>query len=109
MAYRVFITASAKMRLDEYIWYTAKVLKNPIAARRIREDARITKKLLSETAEIPQILNNPTLAQYGYRKFRFQEHGFVMIYRIDGNMVIIEGMFHELQDYESVFIDELNL
>lgn len=32
-----------------------------------------------------------------------------MVYRIDGNMVIVDAMYHELQDYESVFAQKMHL
>ena len=32
-----------------------------------------------------------------------------MIYRIEGNQVFVDGMFHELQDYEEIFERELHL
>lgn len=32
-----------------------------------------------------------------------------MIYQIQGNQVIVDGMFHELQDYEGIFVRELHL
>ncbi len=32
-----------------------------------------------------------------------------MIYRIEGNKVIVDGMFHELQDYEGIFVRKFHL
>jgi len=32
-----------------------------------------------------------------------------MLYRIEGTQVIVDGMFHELQDYEGIFARELHL
>ena len=32
----------------------------------------------------------------------FEKHKFLMIYRIEGNQVIVDGMFHELQDYDGI-------
>lgn len=48
-------------------------------------------------------------AKYGYRKIKFAKHKFVMIYRIQDKTVIVDGMFHELQDYEGIFSNELHL
>ncbi len=39
----------------------------------------------------------------------FEKHKFLMIYRIEGNQVIVDGMFHELQDYDGIFARELHL
>ena len=109
MAYRVKITPPAKRRLDNYIGYTAVVLKNRQAASSIMEDARQTRERLANNASFVKVCENPVLAKYGYRKFHFQKHSFIMIYRICGDEVIVDGMYHELQDYEALFIDEMKL
>ena len=109
MAYNVVITPPAKRRLEAYVGYTATELKNPKAAKDILIDASLTKKRLSEIAGSIKVIDNPILSKYAYRKILFQNHRFVMIYRIDNNTVIVEGMYHELQDYESTFIHDKKL
>lgn len=42
-------------------------------------------------------------------KSALKKHKFVMIYRIEGVQVIVDGMFHELQDYEGIFVNEFHL
>jgi hypothetical protein len=32
-----------------------------------------------------------------------------MVYRIQDGVVIVDGMFHELQDYEGLFASEMHL
>lgn len=109
MTYNVIIMPPAKRRLDRYVYYTLETLKNKQAAKSILIDARRTKERLSLTADSIKICDDPILAQYGYRKIRFEKHKFLMIYRIEGNQVIVDGMFHELQDYEGIFVQELHL
>lgn len=109
MAYKVIITLPAKRRLDSYIGYTAVELSNLQAARSIYDDAKQTKKRLSEIADTIKFCENPVLAKYGYRKIKFLKHNFVMIYRIDKNNVIVDGMYHGLQDYEAMFADKMGL
>lgn len=109
MTYKVIITPPAKRRLDMYVAYTLVHLKNRRAAKEIWKDAKTTKKRLSKVADSMAICDNPVLAKFGYRKFHFQKHAFIMIYRIVDNMVVVDGMFHELQDYESIFVDEMRL
>lgn len=99
----------AKRRLDMYISYTVETLKNRQAARAILADARDTKKRLSVVADSLKICDNPVLAKHGYRKIGFARHKFVMLYRIHNNIFIVDGMFHELQDYEGILTDELHL
>ena len=109
MVYKVIIMPPAKRRLDMYVFYTVETLGNRQAAKAILADARDTTKRLSMTADSLKICNNPILAKYGYRKIRFAKHKFVMLYRIHDNTVIVDGMFHELQDYEGMLTDELHL
>lgn len=109
MAYKVLIMPTAKRRLDMYVCYTIETLGNKQAAKAILADAKATKKKLSMVADSLKLCDNPALAQYGYRKIRFEKHKFLMIYRLDSGNVIVDGMFHELQDYEGIFANELNL
>ncbi len=109
MDYKVIIMPPTKRRLDMYVFYTVETLGNSQAAKAILEDARDTAKRLSMTADSLKICDNPVLAKYGYRKIRFSKHKFVMLYRIHDSTVIVDGMFHELQDYEGMFTEELHL
>lgn len=106
MEYKVIITPPAMEKLDAYICYTIYELKNIEAAKAIKKDARETAKRLVKVASSNAFCEHPILKQYGYRKQFFGKHRFIMIYRIDKNSVIVEGMYHELQDYESIFIRE---
>lgn len=92
-----------------YVGYTATRLKNLPAARSIIKDARNSFLRLSEIADKVKMCDNPVLAAYGYRKFHFLRHDFIILFRIDKDKVIVDGMFHELQDYEATFVNELNL
>jgi plasmid stabilization system protein ParE len=109
MAYKVIIMPPAKRRLDVYVQYTLEELKNRKAAKAILEDAKETKRRLSEVADSLKICDDPLLAKYEYRKISFLRHRFMMIYRIQDGIVIVDGMFHELQDYEGIFADEMHL
>ena len=76
MDYRVIITPRARRSLSRYIHYTKYSLKNPQAALYIAEDARNTKSILSEVADILAYCDHPVLAEYGYRKIPFRNHDF---------------------------------
>ena len=109
MTYRVVITPPAKEQLDKYIEYTIKVFRNKQAAKAIRDDARKTKKRLANVAGSLVLCENETLAKNGYRRILFEKHEFFMVYRIVDDMAVVDAMYHELQDYEGVFIREMNL
>lgn len=108
MTYKVVITPHAKSQLEQYIAYTIKSFKNKQAARAIRDDAIKTRQRLSDIAPSLALCENAVLAAQGYRKISFTRHPFFMVYRINGKHVIVEAMYHELQDYESVFAHKVS-
>ena len=99
--YRVIISHAAQLQLNKYIRYIRNVLKNPQAAKAVRDDAKDTKKRLSEIASSLKKLD--FVEDYEYRKIHFAQHDYLMIYRIDGETVIVERIYHELQDYDNEF------
>ena len=109
MAYKVVITPMAEHRLSSYIGYTLNILKNRQGAKAIVEDAKATRSILSNTASMNEYCENEELRKFEYRKIRFQNHRYIMIYRIEGDTVIVDGMFHELQDYENLFLNEIGI
>lgn len=109
MGYKVIITPPAKRKLDMYVNYTIETLRNKQAAKAILDDARVTAKRLESVAGSLPTCDNPILAKYEYRKISLSKHDFIMIYRIQDNEVIVDGIFHELQDYEGIFVNELHL
>ncbi len=109
MAYKVIITPPAQRKLDNYVFYTLSTLKNEDAAKSILDDAENTKRILADIANMNALCDDEVLKKYGYRKQYFQKHRYLMIYRICDDMAVVEGMYHELQDYESIFISEKNI
>lgn len=106
MAYRVVITPLAKKHLESYISYTLTKYNNKQAARAIRDDAQKTKARLADAAEKLAFCDDKILAKNGYRKIMFEKHDFFMVYRVCGKEVIVEAMYHELQDFGSLFAQE---
>ena len=47
------------------------------------------------------IVKSDRLRELGLRKISFAKHRYLLVYRVAGNRVIIEGIYHELQDYEN--------
>ena len=48
-----------------------------------------------------KLCDNPRLNALGYRKIHFLSHRYFMLYRIEGNLAVVDNIFHELQDYEN--------
>ena len=104
MTYKVVVLPAAELRLERYIAYTRDTLGNSDAARNIAKDARKTKKRLSECADVLPLCQNEKLADLGYRAIRFERYDFFMVYRIVDNTVYVDGMYHDLQDFESIML-----
>ena len=101
MEYKVVITADAEEDLDRFIRYLLFVKQNPQAATNVLDDFEETKQSLSHIAGSLQPCENPHLNALGYRKIHFQTHRYFMLYRIEGNLAIVDNIFHALQDYEN--------
>ena len=104
-SYKAFLTSAASKQLRGHIDYVHYHLRNPIAAQRVWEDANQTISALSTVAGSLKKCGHPVLAELGYRAIRYAKHDYVMLYRIVGNTVYVEGVFHQMQDYENTFAE----
>ena len=100
MAYNVVITSDAEKDLDKFITYLLFEKKNEQAARNLLDDFEETKNILSNVTASLKDCENPKLKQFGYKRINFRNHRYFMLYRA-GNMVIIDNLFRELEDYEN--------
>mgnify|MGYP003302226657 CR=1 FL=1 len=103
LGYNVIISPEAKLQLKNIVQYVRFVLKNPIAAKRVLEDAEKTMNKLTYLAKSLKLCEEPELSIHGYRVISFQTHDYVMLYRVDGNTVYVDGIFHQLQNYQELF------
>ncbi len=101
MGYKVFITAEAEDDLERIIQYIVFEKQNFQAASNILEDFELTKNKLKTSAKALKFCNNQKLKNLGYRRINFQNHKYFMLYRVKDNIVFIDSIFHELQDYEN--------
>ncbi len=101
MAYNVVVTSDAEKDLDKFIKYLLFEKKNEQAAGNLLDDFEETKNILSNVAASLKDCENPRLKQFGYKRINFRKHRYFMLYRLEGNMAIIDNMFHELEDYEN--------
>ena len=99
----VILTIPAKTQLDHIIEYVLSKYGNTQAALSIMDDAEETKHRLSHVAGGLKLCEDPRLRNLGYRTIRFKHHRYFMIYRIQDNMVYVDAIYHDLQDYESFF------
>lgn len=102
--YNVQLTSEAENDLDNFVYYLWFNLENPQAAKHLIDDFEKTKEKLSTVAASINFCENPKLAALGYRKFNFLKMKYFMLYRIEGNNVVVDNIFHQLQDYENKLI-----
>lgn len=101
MDYRVVVTKDAEEDLDGFIKYLLLEKRNEQAAENLLNDFQATKESLRYVAGSLKQCDNPRLRQMGYRRINFLNHRYFMMYRIEGDVVIIDNVFHDLQDYEN--------
>ena len=101
MDYKVVLMEDAEEDLDKFINFLLNVKKSEQAARNLLNDFEATKISLSNVAGSLKLCDNPRLKLLGYRRINFLSHRYFMLYRIEGNTVFVDNIFHELQDYEN--------
>ena len=79
-------------------------LGNKQAAKNVLDDFEDTIKKLKYVADSLKVCDNPRLQSLGYRRINFQQHRYFMLYRIENDVVYVDDIFHELQDYENRMI-----
>lgn len=107
-SFNVIISPKALSQLNSYIDYLQYTLLNGQAAYNVWQDALETREKLSKIADSLRYCIHPNLKKSGYRAINFMRHRYVMLYRIEGTAVYVDAIYHQLQDYENTFADELN-
>lgn len=101
MDYRVVVTRDAEEDLERFIQYLIIEKKNMQAAENVLNDYDATIESLKYVAGSLKLCDNPKLRQSEYHRINFLNHKYFMLYRIVNNVVFVDNIFHELQDYEN--------
>lgn len=104
MDYKVIVTQDAEADMDKFLWYLIHEKGNRQAAKNVLDDFEETKGRLAKVAGSLKYCDNPKMQLLGYKRINFIKHRYFMLYRIIENEVIIDAIFHELQDYENKII-----
>ena len=107
-SFEVIISPKALSQLNDYIDYLQYTLLNDQVANNVWQDALETRNRLSKIAGSLKFCINPQLKKNGYRVIHFMRHRYLMLYRIEGSTAYVDAIYHQLQDYEHIFTDELN-
>lgn len=100
MDYKVLITKDAEEDLDRFVSYLLLEKRNEQAAGNLLQDFEATKESLSHVAGSLKLCENKRLNKLGYRRINFLSHRYFMLYRVQGDEVFVDNIFHELQDFE---------
>lgn len=106
-SYNIIVSPKALSQLNSYIDYIQYTLLNDQASRNVWQDALETRNLLSSIAGSLKYCRHPQLKEKGYRAIHFKHHRYTMLYRVEGTDVYVDAIYHQLQDYEDIFADEL--
>lgn len=99
MGYKVVPTVSFELNYESILLYLVDILDAPSAASRLSEEIDSMFKCLSVTPEICAISTKPTLELLELREYFVRN--YVVLYRIEGDTVYLEHMFHGSQNFEA--------
>lgn len=103
LGYKIILTEIAQYHLRNIAYYVRYILNNPNAADKIIQDAEDTMDKLKIFPQRIKLCEEPDLAIRGYRVILFQTHDYLMLYRVEENAVYIDGIYHQLQNYQNLF------
>lgn len=101
MDYKVVITRDAEEDFERFIRYLMIEKESVQAAQSLLNDYDATIESLRHVAGSLKLCDNLKLRQLEYRRINFLNHRYFMLYRIVDNVVFVDNIFHELQDYEN--------
>ena len=104
MDYRIVVTEEAEEDLNRFIQYLLFIKKNHQAAINVLDDFEDTVEMLKHVAGSLKMCDNSRLEEPGYHRINFQKHRYFILYRIENDVVYVDDIFHELQDYENRMI-----
>ena len=99
MSYKLIATLKYQQQLDALLGYVAKHLHNKTAAKSIYKDVTDAYGLLKEFPAAMELCRDEVLAVRSYRKFVLKHHDYVILFRIENEKVLLDGIFHGLEKY----------
>ncbi len=95
MDYKVVITEDAEADLEGFLLYQLYVKGSVQSAKKLLDDFDMTRLTLARMAKFLNYCQNPKLRKLGYRRINLVVHKYFILYRIEGETVIVDGLFHE--------------
>ena len=101
MRYSVSVSDLAYEQYDKFLDYIYHTLLNLQAADSLMQDFDATIGIWGMQAESFGYCQSELLRKQGFHQIHFKRHRYLFVYRVKQDSVIVEGMYHELQDYEN--------
>ena len=100
--WKVLATDDVEEDLSEFVGYLLYEKMSEQAAAAVIADYDDTLVQLGKVAGSLKIVDNPHLAAFGYRRINFLRHKYYFLYRVTGDIAIVDGMYHYLQDQNNI-------
>ena len=101
MAYRLVITDRAEYLLEQLIDYILYKFNNGSAAKHMLDCLEQLYNRLEDNPYQFAGCKDSFLQNKGYREAFFSDMDYVLIFRIEGNIVYVLGIFHQLENYKN--------
>lgn len=101
MDYKVVVTRDAEEDLERFVKYLIMEKESMQAAENVLNDYDATIESLKHVAGSLKLCDNPGVCQLEYRRINSLNHRYFMLFRIVDNVVFVDNIFRELQDYEN--------
>lgn len=102
MEFKIVLTSQAQLDFRNITRYLFDELRSEQATISVINDMENTIERLSYIAGGLKLCDDPRLRGLGYRKIHFKHHNYFMLYRIQDDIVYVDAIYHDLQDYESL-------
>lgn len=102
MEYKVVFTEESREDIDSIMSYMIFELQNRQAADYFYDALKGTVEILKTSAGAFQLCLNSKLKDMGYRRLNLAKSKYFLLYRIEHSVVFVEGVFHQLQDFENI-------
>lgn len=101
MDYKVVFTENALEDMDSIVEYLIGNLRNQQAVNRFITSIQSGVLTLNNSAESFQLCINDKLRVMGYRRLNLEKTKYFLLYRVESSIVYVDGIYHQLQDYEN--------
>jgi len=100
-------TLLLEKKLDKYLGYLINRKKSSQAAQSLLKDFVETRESLEKTAGMIKDPDDEKLRIRNLKRINFRRHSYFLLFRINGDVVEIVTMFHELENYGDKLTKEL--